>query len=180
MPKIKGTDIVTLKKYFAKQGKETEEAFLSRLSEDDRKVFLKTVATNWTDVTIQARIYDAAGDTLFPGQADAQEKLGHLLADQAYSGVYSIFLLIPKTSYIFKKTASVWGSYHDTGTASLENVQPDNGDLVVTGYPDLPPQIRQGIKGHVSVLLTKTGAKDIRITLDESNPEKWVWHVEWS
>lgn len=180
MPKIKGTDIVTLKKYFAQKGKETEEAFLSRLSEEDRKIFQKTVATSWTDVTIQTRIYDVAGDMLFPGDPNAQEKLGHLLADKAYSGVYSIFLLIPKTTYVFKRAAAVWSSYHDTGAACLENVQPDNGDLVVTGYPDLPKQIRQGIKGHVTVLLTKTGAKNIKVTLDESNPEKWVWHVKWS
>ncbi len=179
MPKTKGTDIVCLKAVFKKEGKNIETVFLSKLSQGDREVYERIIATSWTDVDIITRIFEAAAETLFPSKQDALVKLGQTLSERAYSGIYSAFLLIPKPSYVFKRAANVWQSYYDRGSAIVENETESSADFVVRGFPELPKALRDAVCGHIAVLLGKTGLKNINIKQDDSNPEAWVWRTKW-
>lgn len=180
MPKTKGTDTVSLKSFFTKENKDMESKFLAKLSEDDQKVYQSTIATSWIDVNAVARILEAAGSTLFPGEKDALVQLGIKLGEKAYSGIYSVFLLIPKPSYVLKRAANVWKSYYDKGVANIENTSEKGVDLIVRGFPDLPKALRDSTSGHISVLLGKTGLKSLNITHNETNPDQWIWHTTWN
>ncbi len=179
MPKTKGTDIVGIKKIFKSEGEQVETVFLSKLSQDGRKVYERILATSWTDVDTVARIYEAAAETLFPGKQDALVKLGRMLSERAYSGIYSIFLLIPKPSYVFKRAANMWTAYYDRGSATVENETDRGADFVLRGFPELPKTLRETTCGHVEVLLGKTGLKNVHIKHDHSNPDAWVWQATW-
>ncbi len=179
MAKIKGSDIVTLKKLFSKNGGDAEKKFLSCLLEDDSNSYKQIVATSWTDINVQARIYEAAAKALFPGEQNPVVKLHQKLAEQSYSGIYSVFLAIPKPSYVFKRAASVWSTYYDTGVASIENITDSSMDFVVRDFPDLPQAMRDATTGHITVLLGKTGLKNLEVKHDGSNPQKWSWHTQW-
>lgn len=178
MPRIKGADVTSLKDILKKEGKET--AFLSKLSESDREVYTSTIATSWNDVNIVARLYEVAGSILFSGSKEGLEKLGQRLGDKAYSGIYSVFLLIPKPSYVIKRAANVWSSYHDKGSAEVDNIMENSVDFIVRRYPELPKAIRYAITGHIFALLNKTGLKNLNMEHIESNPEQWVWHARWN
>ncbi len=180
MAKVKGTDIVGLKKLFAKQGKDIENTFLSKLSESDQKTYEGIIATTWTDLDVQAKLYEAAADTLFPGKNDAVIQLCSQLAEIAYSGIYSVFLLIPKASHVAKRAASVWTSYYDQGVASVEKIEKSSLDFVVRHFPELPKTMRDGTTANISALLSKTGVKNLNVNLEEYDPEKWVWHTNWN
>ena len=179
MPKIKGSDVVALKKLFSKSGGDVESKFLSTLSEDDAKAYKTIVATTWTEVEVQARLYEAAGKTLFPGDPNAVVKLHQKLAEQSYSGIYSAFLAIPKASFVFKRAASVWTTYYDKGVASIENITDSSMDFVVRGFPELPKALRDATTGHISVLLGKTGLKNLQVRHASTNPQQWVWNTTW-
>ncbi len=180
MSKIKGTDVVGLKKLLAMEGNDVENTYLSKLSESDQDAYKSIIATTWTEIEVQARLYQAAGDTLFPGKSDSVVKLHQKLADKAYSGIYSVFLLIPKASYVFKRAANIWRSYYDTGIAKVENIEKNSMDFVVREYPDLPKTMRDAVTGHISTLLGKTGLKNLNVKRDESNPQEWIWHTTWN
>lgn len=179
MSKIKGSDIVAMKKMLSKNGAEVEKAFLASLSEKDLKAYNSIVATTWTDVDVQARIYEAAGKAMFPGNPNPVVKLHETLAEQSYSGIYAAFLTIPKPSYVIKRAASVWRTYYDKGVASVENIADKSMDFVVREFPDLPQALREATTGHISVLLSKTGLKNLSVKHSSANPKEWVWHAQW-
>lgn len=179
MAKIKGSDIVVMKKMFSKNGAEVEKAFLESLSESDLKAYNSIVATTWTDVDVQARIYEAAGKAMFPGNPNPVVKLHEKLAEQSYSGIYAAFLSIPKASYVIKRAASVWRTYYDKGVATVENIKDSSVDFVVREFPDLPQAMRDATTGHITVLLSKTGLKSLAVKHRGANPKEWVWHAQW-
>lgn len=179
MGKIKGTDIVGLKKLFKKKDPPLEEEFLSQLSDSDRQIYKSIVATTWTPVETQARFYLAAGETLYPGRSNAVILLHHELAEQAYSGIYSIFLRIPSLKYVIKRVATLWTSYYDQGIAEVKNITDSSLDFFVGGFPDLPKALRDATTGHISVILQKVGLSNVHVYHIDAVPNKWHWQVTW-
>lgn len=180
MAKIKGTDIVGLRKLLKKKGKEVEDAFFAALSENDQLIFKSIVATSWTPVDIQARLYMTAGQTLYPNDLNAVTLLHHELAEQAYSGIYSIFLRIPSLKYIINRVATLWTSYYDKGVAEVKNITDSSLDFFVRGFPELPRTLRDATSGHITILLRKVGLQNVRVNHIETVPDKWHWRVTWS
>ena len=71
------------------------------------------------------------------------------------------------------------GTYYDTGQATVENATEDRLEVVVRGFPDLPPPMREMAGGHMLVLLELTAGKRGRLVRDESDPAAWRWKLSW-
>jgi hypothetical protein len=179
MARIKGTDVVNLTQFVRGKGQQVESDFLASLPDALRRVYRETRAITWTPVEAQAALYEAAASHFFPNRPDAVVQLHKALAKIAYSGIYQIFIRIPKVSHVAERAASVWRRYYDTGEAVIENVTATSLDFVVRQFPDLPRALRQATTGHLYTLLEMTGSKEPMVSQPASTPERWVWHIEW-
>jgi len=56
---------------------------------------------------------------------------------------------------------------------------PKSGDLVALGLPDLTPVQRQYINGYFVGVLELTGAKQIKVTRHDADPQAWRWSLSW-
>lgn len=179
MAKIKGTDIVSLRKLVREKGELTEQSLLKAFSDEEKKTYLETSPISWTPVDLQARVYQVASDSLFPGQFDSVIRLQLEIAKRSYSNFYKIFLAIPSVAFIMKRAASIWRTYYDTGKATVENLSESTFEFVVTDFPDLPEQLRDATTAHLIYLTQATGKKGVSVKQDDKDVNRWVWRVSW-
>jgi hypothetical protein len=179
MVNTKNTDLGGLRDILRNHGPAAEAAVLARLSPASRQLFESALAFQWSRFERQVEIFEAAAELLFPESEDRAYRLGRLLAERAYRGVYKAFLRIPSTSFVMSRAAQVWSSYYDAGEAVVENAGEHGCELVVRGFPDFPLAMREQLRGHVSVLLECTGVKSYTIEHADTDPNAWRWMVRW-
>jgi len=179
MPEIKGTDIVLLRKLNKEKDDQLEQTLFAKLSEQARDVYLHAMPISWTPIDIQAQIYEAVAEVMYPGDKNRIFKLHLDLAKRTYTGLYKVFLAIPSVQFVIKRAASIWRTYYNAGETSVENISDKALDFIVTGFPELPFAMRESTNAHIVYLAQATGKKGVAIKRDDSNREKWVWHVSW-
>lgn len=177
--KIKGTDIVALRKIFTDQGAAAEKAFLDSLAPELRDLYQATLHSTWSPVDLQTRLYEQAALTLYREADDRMYRLGRAMADRSYSGVYKFFLKIPSVEMVIGTAAKVWGTYFDTGQASVEKSADKEIFFVVKHYPELPAPMREVIGGNISSIMEYAGAKNVRVEHLHDHPLDWRWRVKW-
>jgi hypothetical protein len=180
MANVRGTSISTLRKILQTAGPDSERVFLASLTPDLLDLYKHALHATWTPIEKQIRLYLAAAKVLFPGRPQPLHWLGRELADKIYSGIFRIFLRIPSVSFVLSKHAQIWAMYFDQGEARTENVTRRGGDMVVAGFASLPREMREIVGGHISVLLERAGAAEVRVVLDDADPEAWRWKVTWA
>ncbi len=179
MPNTKGTDVLALRKMLQERGPQAEQEFLQRLNPELQNLYRSIMATTWSPVEQQTALYEAAAEVLFPGEAEPLRQLGRALAKRSFTGIYRIFLRLPTMQFIMNRTAEVWLTYYNAGEAVVENFVDRHGDFVVRRFPELPRKMREVICGHLSVILELTGAKNVRVTIVDRDPQAWRWQLTW-
>lgn len=176
---IKGTDVAYIKKLFkSKPAQESE--FLSRLDEGCKNIYGCVLSSALYPLDRVAKIYEAAAHVLYPGDRDAVKHLFEEIAQHTYSGIYSIFLKIPSVSFVVKQAAGIWRTYYDTGTAGIENLHDKSLRFCIYDFPTLPKAMRDATEAHITVLMSKAGARNIQIATNESNPLRWEFSLRWN
>lgn len=179
MANTKGTDIIALRKIFQERGAAVEQAFTAKLTAEQLDLYKNALHISWTPVDKQTALYQIAAESLFPGESACMQKLGKAMAAQSFGGIYKVFLRLPTIEFIVKRTAQVWLTYYDTGDASVADFVGKSGALVVKGFSDLPRKLREVVCGHLEHLLEATGAKNVRVTLNDKDPGAWRWELKW-
>lgn len=179
MPKTICADLINLRKVFKENEKTKEEFFISQLTPELADIYKNAFHTSWIPIESSSEIYKKASEVLFPGKLDGLSLLGRELAKKTFSGIFKIFLIFPTIKYVMSRAANIWRSYYDKGTGSIENITDKSCDFVIRDFPELTKNLRQIAKGHMCVLLESTGAKDVFIHLDETNPNEWRWKISW-
>jgi len=179
MAKTKGTGAIALRKLLKKRGEDFYQTFLSKLPPAYREIYQRVLAVSWVPLTPESEDIQTAAQLLFPGDSKQIEKLGILLSEDMFNSVYKLFLKIPSLHFILKRIANVWRTNFDTGDMSLENSQPKSADLVLKQFPDFSPTMRQLFIGDIIGVGNLTHVKNVKVTLDESDPHAWRWHMEW-
>jgi len=180
MPRVKGTDVASLRNLIKGKGPQAERDFLDRLPVALRTLFLETSPLTWNPVDEQGDLYEVAASFLFPDKPEPIVEMHRVLARMSYSGIYRVFVRIPTVDFIAKRAASVWRSYYDSGEATTENETGTSLDFVVRHFPGLPRALREATTGHLSALLELTRAKSPAIVPPAQTPEAWVWHITWT
>ena len=179
MHKVKASDLVSLRKALADAEPHVLEQVRGRMPKELCAVLDETVASGWlTDPQI-CEIYEHFCKVLFPGTLSPFIHLGRRMALTSYRGVYRVFLAIPSTSFVIGKAASVWASYHSTGKASMEEVTPHSGVLVVRGADPICKEMIDIISGHILALAELTGAKEPRVAPNTDDPSALRWTIRW-
>ena len=107
-------------------------------------------------------------------------RFGEINAEHDLKGVYKLFLRVSSVPFVIKQTARMWNTYHDTGEAFvLKGENAKEASLVIKNYPDLPKPIRESSAGYIVGALRLTGAKNVQVVHDESDPMAWTWTARW-
>jgi len=65
------------------------------------------------------------------------------------------------------------------GNAHIEKLTDSSMTVVVTDFPELVPSQLELISGYITGILDLTGARNIRVTINNKNPNAWKWKFTW-
>ncbi len=179
MHNVKASDLVSLRRSLADTQPKVLENARSQMPPELRATLDATVASAWLSCAEICAIYGYFCRALFPGAVSPFVALGRHMALLAYRGVYRVFLAIPSTSFVIGKAANVWSSYHSTGVASMEDVQPRSAVLVVRGADPIDKEMIDIITGHIHALAELTGAREPIVASNVDNPAALRWSIRW-
>lgn len=179
MAKVKASDVVIVRKLLVGRGAELEAQVRARLSPAAFSVYQKALTTEWIELGHEAEIFSVAAQLLFFGERSPLQRLGEEVARIQFSGIYRIFLLVPTLEYVVKQVSKAWKTLYDQGDVRVEGLSGKRGTLVAQGLPELSRIQREYIGGYLSGVLSLTGAKNVRVTRQENDPQAWKWTLEW-
>jgi len=179
-PKTKGTGINWLRELIEARGAEAEQAMAKTLSPDDFKAYRTAMPISWVSEEAATRIYLAAGNVLFPNHTNPILEVGRGMAKANMTGIYSFLLQFATIPFLMKQASRLWRTYHDTGEPSAVEAKGEKRvAFIVTGFPQLPADMRQVLRGYLLGLSELVGVKNTSVALTESDPNAWVWDVTW-
>jgi hypothetical protein len=180
VPKTKGTGVAWLRDLIKKMGPEAEQTMARSLSSEDFRAYRTAMPISWVPEESATRIFKAAGEILFAGTPSPLIEVGRGMAKANMTGIYSMLMRVATIPFIMSQASRLWHTYHDTGEAVTE-AEPGQKRLttIVSGFPELPADMRQVLRGYLMGLAELTGAKNTTAVLDESDPNSWKWHCTW-
>lgn len=180
MHKVKASDLVTLRRWLADERPAVLQSVRAQMPDALRSTLDVATASVWMSDPQICEIYSYFARALHGASAQPYVELGREMALLAYRGVYRVFLAIPSTSFVISRAASVWTSYHSTGSAVIEDVRDRSATLVVRGAEPLERAMVDVISGHVLALAELTGAKDARVASSGDAAHGYRWSIRWS
>jgi hypothetical protein len=180
MPKTKGTGINWLRDLIEAKGPQAEQALAKALSPEDFMAYRTAMPISWFPEEAATRIYLAAGNILFADKPDVRIEVGRGMAKANLNGIYKLLVPLATIPFLMKQSSRLWRTYHDTGVTAVEEFQGEKKIIFSVGsFPDLPPDMRQVLRGYIMGLSELVGVKNIRVALDESDPSSWKWTITW-
>ena len=182
MGKIKGTRYVTLRKMVRERGPEFEKRFLEKLDPVERQRYLNMLPLSWVpldEIPDGHDVVSAAADLFFPNDPQGIQKVAARIAKENLSGIYRIFMQIPKVEFVIKRVVKLWRTYNSQGDPEIENFTGHSGRLVVRNYPDMPAMQRVYLEGYIGGVMELSRAKNYIVKTIESDPQAWTWEISW-
>jgi hypothetical protein len=177
MGKVKGADIVFLRKRLKTLGQDKEREFLSQLSEDETKYYQQAMNVSWIPVEITIGLQTKAAPILFPEHEKPVLENARQQCREDLRGIYRVLLRIININTLLKQLSKVWSTYNDTGSLVIASREKSRTTLVLENYPDYPKASLENIEGYIIGCLEMAGIKDFTINTDDSNPEAWKFQV---
>lgn len=180
IPKTKGTGISWLRELITAKGPEADQAMARSLAPEEYRAYRTAMPISWVPEVAATRIFKAAGDILFAGAPSPLIEVGRGMAKANITGIYSMIIRLATIPFIMSQASRLWRTYHDTGDASASD-GPGRNELTfaVAGFPGLPADMRQVLSGYLVGLGELTGASNVAVRLDETDPVAWKWHCTW-
>lgn len=180
IPKSKCTGVAWLRDLIEKKGPEAEQAMAKALSPDDYRSYRTAMPISWISEEAITRIFKAAGEILFSGSTSSLAEVGRGMAKANMTGIYQFMLRMTTIPFIMSQASRLWRTYHDTGEASASNGPGDNAvTFTVTGFPTIPADMLEVLRGYVTGLGELTGARNVRTSVDGTDPAAWKWVSTW-
>ncbi len=181
MQTYKAVFVDYVRKELKRDGRDLEPELLKQLSEADRQEYRSLLPVSWISPELGGRLLEAFGPVLFPTAVDPVFEIGRGQARNDMTGIYRILLKVATVPMVINRAATLFGTYHKTGKASLEHVDGEKrGAFFINEYPDLSDGIRRTVGGYIMGLLELTGVKEIKVHLNDSNPNAWRWDISWN
>jgi uncharacterized protein (TIGR02265 family) len=175
--KAKASDIVTLRAICSGRG--TEAGLLAALSPEAQRVYRTVAASAWIALPIAFEIYSQAALRMYPTEHEPERRLGREIGRIQMTGIYKVFLRIATPEFLVRRVTHLWRTFYDCGQAGIEALTRDSGVLVVKEFPELVHSQREYIAGYLIALLELTGARGVRVSVLENDPQAWRWLLSW-
>ena len=69
--------------------------------------------------------------------------------------------------------------YYDTGKTQVLTPEKNSAVFIVRDFPQMTLQLRAAMRGHLTHLIESTGAKNVRVMQDSTDPNAWAWKIYW-
>jgi hypothetical protein len=152
---------------------------LAELTPEEQSRYATMVATAWVPVEFATKLYVLAAPLLYPGDPTPVRHLGRDLADENLRGVYRFVVRFVSVPTLIEKSATLWRTFHEQGTAHCVRVSDHALRFEVEGYPELPERMRETISGWTARAVELTGAKNVRVVKSDNDPACWTWALNW-
>lgn len=181
MAKSKGSNLLFIREEFKRRGKELEDSFIATLTPEEAGHYKSSLAFDWVPVTVLASMWEKAAKLFYPGDTKSSlRKLGAESMRCHLKGIYKVAMHFTGIPFVMEKSASVWGTYHDTGTAKCE--KRDNKKefaFVVSNYPDLPGALKETVAGSTEAIVESGGGKSSRVVYNQRPDGTHEWIASW-
>lgn len=180
MPNYKGSALVLLRKQISEAPESVQQLFLSSLDTNDRITFESCLSSAWIPLETAEILFQKACEALYPDHPTPARELGKNRARTHLTGIYKAIMRISKPSFIVSQSSKVWKTYYDRGEASHEiDPKKNSAAMIVRGFPELPTIFREITTGYIIAAVELSGAKNIQLKRDDSNPDAWRWDGSW-
>ena len=176
MPRYKAVPLVLLRSRVRDAG--VEPRVRDALSDDDRAVYDRFVATDWVDQAFADRLYGVATPLVYGSGPMALRRFGQEAARADLRGVYRVVVRFMTVPALLERAATLWSKYHDRGIARAERQGGNAARLVVEGYPELGENVRESAAGWLAGAFELTGASNVRV-VHEGDGARWIWAATW-
>jgi len=180
MANVKATDIVIIRDMLKETGNDRINSMTSVLRPETFKIFQTALSLSWVPIEVESEILQEASKLFFPNDPRPLFKLGYTVAGKQFTGVYKFFLRIPSVGFIIKNVSATFNTMNDKGACRVDDLTSNGGTFVISGLPEQTAVQREYICGVVSCVLELAGAKNIKITKIENNPDEWKWKINWN
>lgn len=179
-PMYRGSAISFLREQFKNQDETREKEFLKSLSTEQALMYLSVLPSSWVSMDLAKTIFEKAVPLIYPEHQHPFQRLGYDRAKNNLTGLYKFILKVSTPAFVIGQTAKIWKFYYNTGQAfSKINARRKCAEMHVTGFPELPRMFREFTKGYIVGAVELTGAKNIVLEQDDSNPDDWKWIGSW-
>jgi hypothetical protein len=179
-PMYRGSAVHSLREQFKQHGESVEKCFLESITSEQALMYLSALPLSWVALRTAKIIFEKAAPLLYPEHPQALQCIGYDRAKNNLTGLYKFILKVSTPAFVIGQTAKIWNLYYNMGKASsLIDVRRNRAEMHVTGFPEWPRTFREITSGYIVGAVELTGAKNIRLERDDSDPEDWKWVGSW-
>jgi hypothetical protein len=182
MGKAKVSNLQFIREEFKRRGKEFEETFITKLNPEEKTAYKDTLTFDWIPAGTLGSIWEKASQLLYPGDLKTSlRKLGSETMRCHLKGIYKVAIHITGIPYIVERSAHVWGTFHDTGTAKCEKSDKKNElSFLLSNYPDLPNALKETVAGSTEAIIDVGGGKLPNVMYQKRSNGTHEWVASWS
>lgn len=171
--------VIYARKLILAKDKEIVDRFLGALSPEERDRLLTLLPPDKLPIEQVTRFHELSAAVLFPDKPleEGLWQLGYQNAQHDMRGIYKVLLRVATVEMVVKNAAVVWKTYHDQGKAYVRTLSNKEFVFIVENYPDIPKNFNEVMNGYITGLLDLTGAKNVKVVRDDSNPDAWKWNI---
>ena len=179
MRSTKGMNVVSVRRLLQAAG--YEDAVVAQLKPDDAELYRGTLAVAWVSIDFIARLFAAAAPALFPGEPRPIRQLGRTIARDNLTGVYRVMLRIVSIPFAIERAGSLWGTYNDTGNASITRfAAADRARMTVADYDAFPDATLEETAGYIEGVALLCGARTVDVQPQRPTANAFAFDVFWS
>jgi hypothetical protein len=183
--RIKGTAMISVVKSLKVMGKDKAAAVIP----DPLQHYLqeRLLPSSWYPEEDHLILLRALGGLLKANIPDLKEDvyvwMGRNSAQTDMSTVYASLVSTASPESVFRRGATLWQAYHDSGTLQVTMLTPNKGAVELVGYAHSAPEMCRIMTGWFAGFLQTGGAKGIRVTektCKHKGGATCVWEAEWA
>jgi hypothetical protein len=169
----KAAGIVYIRDQCRKLGKEVE--LLAVLPARLHTTYKMSLPVSRVDINEISEIYLVAARILYPEKPQPMVQFGYDLATDNLSGIYRFLMPLLTVPMVIRQTAKLYSVYYDKGKSTAAITGEKSVRLVIEDFPEQPATHLDITTGYIKKTIEMTGAKNVRVTCDRSNPNAWRW-----
>lgn len=168
---VKGTAVKSIRDYVENKYKTRYREWLQVLPKESQEIINTNIyANNWYPIKDGAIEPTKAIAKLFFNNdtKEAAFQSGRYSAEVGLKGVYKIFIIIAKPSYIMQRASRVFQSYYNPSDMSVTNSTDKSMVLNITKFPEPNSIVEYRIAGWIQRALELTNCKNVDVKISKS------------
>jgi len=168
---VKGTAVKSIKNFVDKKYTAQAKNWVSSLPESSQSIMKTAIfANNWYPMKDGAVEPTKALAKMFYNNdvPKAARESGRYSAEEGLKGVYKIFVMIAKPSYIMQRAGRVFTSYYSPSDIQVLNGHDKGLTLHITKFPEPEEVIEHRIAGWCERALEFTNCKNVKANITKS------------